>query len=77
MNQLTFSDIEYSNRKKKTKREEFLDAMEEIVTIPSIFGIVCMFIGHIFLKMFICRYFYQFRKRLCSICLSFCSNTSQ
>ena len=31
MNQLTFSDIEYSNRKKKTKREEFLDAMEEII----------------------------------------------
>ena len=31
MNQLTFSDMEYSNRKKKTKREEFLDAMEEIV----------------------------------------------
>ena len=27
MNQLTLSDIEYSNRKKKTKREEFLDAM--------------------------------------------------
>lgn len=25
------SDIEYSNRKKKTKREEFLDAMEEII----------------------------------------------
>ena len=31
MNQLTFSDMEYSNRKKKTKREEFLDAMEEII----------------------------------------------
>ena len=31
MNQLTFSDIEYSNRKKKTKREECLDAMEEII----------------------------------------------
>ena len=31
MNQLTFSDIEYANRKKKTKREEFLDAMEEII----------------------------------------------
>lgn len=29
MNQLTFSDIEYSRLKKKTKREEFLDAMEE------------------------------------------------
>lgn len=31
MNQLTFSDVEYSNRRKKTKREEFLDAMEEII----------------------------------------------
>lgn len=31
MNQLTFSDMEYSNRKKKTKREAFLDAMEEII----------------------------------------------
>ena len=31
MDQLTFSDMEYSNRKKKTKREEFLDAMEEII----------------------------------------------
>ena len=31
MKQLTFSDVEYSNRKKKTKREEFLDAMEEII----------------------------------------------
>ena len=34
MNQLTFSDMEYSNRKKKTKREEFLDAMEEIIPWP-------------------------------------------
>ena len=33
MNQLTFSDMEYSNRKKKTKREEFLDAMEEIISL--------------------------------------------
>ena len=31
MNQLTFSDMEYFNRKKKTRREEFLDAMEEII----------------------------------------------
>lgn len=31
MNQLTFSDMEYSNRKKITKREEFLNAMEEII----------------------------------------------
>lgn len=31
MSQQTFSDFEYSNRKKKTKREEFLDVMEEII----------------------------------------------
>lgn len=31
MSQTTFSDIEYSNRKRKTKREEFLDIMEEII----------------------------------------------
>ena len=31
MSQMTFSDFEYSNRKKKTKREEFLDVMEEII----------------------------------------------
>ena len=32
MSQLTFSDLEYSMRKSKTKREEFLDIMDE--TIP-------------------------------------------
>lgn len=31
MTQQTFSDIEYNNRKKKTKREKFLDIMEEII----------------------------------------------
>lgn len=31
MKQQTFSDIEYSNRKKKTKKEEFLDAMNQII----------------------------------------------
>jgi len=30
-NQYTLTDIEYSNRKKKAKREEFLDAMDEII----------------------------------------------
>lgn len=29
--QITFSDIEYGNRKRITKREEFLDIMEEII----------------------------------------------
>ena len=31
MNQRTLSDIEYSNRRKKTRREEFLNFMDEIV----------------------------------------------
>jgi len=31
MSQQTFSDVEYDNRKRKTKREEFLDMMEEII----------------------------------------------
>ena len=31
MNQLTFSNIEYSNHKRKTRCEEFLDAMEEMI----------------------------------------------
>lgn len=35
MHQLTFSDIEYSNRRRITKREEFLNAMEEIVPWAS------------------------------------------
>lgn len=29
--QMTFDDIEYGNRKRITKREEFLDIMEEII----------------------------------------------
>ena len=31
MKQQTLSDLEYSYRKKKTKREEFLEIMEEII----------------------------------------------
>ena len=31
MSQTTFSDIEYGNRKRITKREEFLDIMDEII----------------------------------------------
>ena len=31
MNQQTFSDIEYANRKRITKREEFLNSMDKIV----------------------------------------------
>ncbi len=31
MSQITLTDLEYSNRKKKTKQEEFLDSMDEII----------------------------------------------
>ena len=31
MKQQTISDVEYSTRKRKTKREEFLDIMDEII----------------------------------------------
>ena len=31
MKQETFTDIEHSYRKKKTKREEFLEIMDEII----------------------------------------------
>ncbi len=31
MEQLSFSDIEYSNRRRKTKREEFLASMDKII----------------------------------------------
>ena len=31
MSQMTFRDYEYSLRKRKTKREEFLDIMNEII----------------------------------------------
>lgn len=30
-NQITFTDVEYGNRKKTTKREEFLNKMDEII----------------------------------------------
>ena len=31
MKQQTLSDVEYSNRRRKTRREEFLDLMNEII----------------------------------------------
>ena len=31
MNQQTFADMEYANRKRKTKRDEFLEIMEEVI----------------------------------------------
>lgn len=40
MKQQTFSDIEYSNRRKKTKREEFLDSMDEMIPWDHWVGII-------------------------------------
>lgn len=40
MKQQTFSDIEYSNRKRKTKREEFLDIMNDIIPWDEWVGLI-------------------------------------
>ena len=40
MKQESFSDIEYSCRKKKTKREEFLEVMDEIIPWDEWVGII-------------------------------------
>jgi hypothetical protein len=44
MKQQTFTDIEYSNRRKKTKRDEFLGIMNEIIlNILENWGFIPMF----------------------------------
>ena len=40
MKQETFTDIEYSYRKKKTKREEFLEIMDEIIPWEEWVGVI-------------------------------------
>lgn len=40
MKQETFTDIEYSLRKKKTKREEFLEIMDEIIPWGEWVGVI-------------------------------------
>ncbi len=40
MKQETFTDIEYSYRKKKTKREEFLEIMDEIIPRDELVGVI-------------------------------------
>ena len=40
MKQETFTDIEYSCRKKKTKREEFLEIMDEIIPQDEWVGVI-------------------------------------
>ena len=43
MKHQTFSDYEYSNRKRKTKREKFLELMDEIIPWDEWAGIVTPF----------------------------------
>ena len=43
MKQQTFSDFEYSNRKRKTKREGFLEIMDEIIPWDEWVGIIMPF----------------------------------
>ena len=40
MKQETFTDMEYNCRKKKTKREEFLEIMDEIIPWEEWVGII-------------------------------------
>ena len=40
MNQETFTDMEYNCRKKKTKREEFLEIMDEIIPWDEWVGVI-------------------------------------
>ena len=40
MKQETFTDIEYNFRKKKTKREEFLEIMDEIIPWGEWVGVI-------------------------------------
>ena len=43
MKQETFSDIEYSNRKRKTRREEFLEIMDEIIPWEEWISVIAPF----------------------------------
>ena len=43
MKQQTFSDFEYSNRKRKTKREGFLEIMDEIIPWDEWVGVIMPF----------------------------------
>jgi len=40
MGQINFTDIEYSNRKRITKREEFLDIMNDIIPLDEWVGFI-------------------------------------
>jgi IS5 family transposase len=42
-NQLTFTDMEYNNRKKKTRKEEFFNQMERIIPWDEILALISPF----------------------------------
>ena len=50
MKQETFTDIEYSLRKKKTKREEFLEIMDEIIPWDEWIGVIAPYYPRVYLK---------------------------
>ena len=41
--QQSFSDMEYANRKRKTRREEFLEAMNEVIPWDEWTGIILQY----------------------------------
>lgn len=55
MKQETFTDIEYSYRKKKTKREEFLEIMDEIIPWEEWVGVFCISQGRPFCRFCSCQ----------------------
>lgn len=39
-NQISFTDVEYSNRKRKTKRDNFLECMDEIIPWDEVVALI-------------------------------------
>ena len=40
MSQISFSDAEYAGKRKKTRREVFLDEMEVVVPLKALLGMI-------------------------------------
>jgi IS5 family transposase len=40
MSQLTFGDVEYANKRKKTRREVFLEEMEQVAPWKSLLNLI-------------------------------------
>jgi IS5 family transposase len=43
MTQLTFTDMKHSNRKKKTRKEEFFNQMEKVILWDDIISLISPF----------------------------------